>query len=80
MSYHAEQRVETQRQQIRSGEGTGISAPDREHDRNYNSKPRRLRATDSDEQHQQTTGRDASAGWRAEYRHQGVEPEGWRDE
>jgi len=77
MSTPTQDRVETQRQQIRSGEGPGSSAPDREHERTYNSKPRRLRATDSEE-HQQTTGRDASAGWRAEYRHQGVEPEGWR--
>jgi len=71
MSYHTEQRVETQRQQIRSGEGPGSSAPDREYERDNNSKARRLRPTDS----------TVSAGWRAEMDAvPGVEPEGWRDE
>jgi hypothetical protein len=78
MSTPTQDRVETQRQQIRSGAKVSSPVPrSLEYEGNSNSKASALRPTDSEE-HQQTTGRDASAGWRAEYRHQGVEPEGWR--
>jgi len=70
MSTPTQDRVETQRQQIRSGDRAGHFGPRSvEDERNYNSKARRLRPTDS----------TVSAGWRAEMDAiPGVESEGWR--
>lgn len=70
--------TDTTSEQLRSDRGgRGSSAPDaHQYACKQDSKPRRLRATDSDERREQTN--DHSAGWRSVYRSHGVEPEGWR--